>query len=438
MIVTKFGGSSLADAAGFRRVKAILEADPAREVAVVSAPGRRVSGEPKVTDLLYTLEAHLRFGVDYRPLWGEIAERYLAIARECGLEKETEALLAETGAGLKPGVSPDEIASRGEYLCAKLMALYTGRTFADAADWLFFGDDGTVDTEKSYAALRGIQNRSGLLVLPGFYGVWPDGRIRTFSRGGSDITGAHAAAALSAGLYENWTDVPGVLMADPRIVKDPRPIGRLTFGELRELSALGAEVLHEETVFPLRRADIPLQIRNTFDPQAPGTLIRERFGAEEGADPERFITGITGRRDCEVLTVHRTGLAGDPELLCRLLRLFSSRGLGAEHLQTGADSLALAVPAARLEPVLHALGAEVRGLCGPESFSVTGRLGLIVVVGRRMARGRGVSGRLFTALGKSGVNIRMISQSTEEISIVLGVEEEDYERTVRLLYESFT
>ena len=277
--VLKFGGSSLADARQFAKVKSIVEADPARRVVIVSAPGKRFSGDHKITDLLYLCAAHIKYGVSCEDIFAMIRDRY----NEISLDKEFDALWDK----MKNGISQDELASRGEYFSARLMAEYLGYEFVDAARWIKFKFDGTVDQDASYAALRSIaEDRK--VVIPGFYGVMPDGHIRTFSRGGSDITGALAAAALNADVYENWTDVSGILMADPRIVPDPLPIERITYNELRELSFVGAQVLHEGTVFPVREKNIPLNIRNTNDPDHPGTLIMESF---DDVDPGRSNPG---------------------------------------------------------------------------------------------------------------------------------------------------
>ena len=272
--VLKFGGSSLADAQQFAKVKAIVEADESRRVVIVSAPGKRFSGDHKITDLLYLCAAHIKYGVSCEEIFDMIRTRYLEIAHDCGLKLDLNPDFDALWAKMQEGIEKDELASRGEYFSARLMAEYLGYEFLDAAEWVKFRFDGTVDTDATYEALRrAAGDRS--VVIPGFYGVMPDGRIRTFSRGGSDITGALAAAALDADVYENWTDVSGILMADPRIVDDPAPIRHLTYGELRELSYIGAQVLHEGTIFPVREKNIPLNIRNTNEPEHPGTTILE-------------------------------------------------------------------------------------------------------------------------------------------------------------------
>ena len=305
--VVKFGGSSMADAKQFAKVRSIVQADPARRVVVVSAAGKRSPDDHKLTDLLYLCYAHLQYGVSCDSVFQMIADRYVSIRDECGLSTDIESELAALRAQMERGISQDELVSRGEYFSALLMADYLGFDFLDAKLWLKFKFDGSIDQEASYEELRRLaEGRS--VVIPGFYGVMPDGRIRTLTRGGSDITGALAAAALDADVYENWTDVSGILMADPRIVENPLPIERITYNELRELSFVGAQVLHEGTVFPVREKNIPLNIRNTNDPDHPGTLIMEEFDDSDAAE-HRFITGIAGKKNFSILTIAKTGMS---------------------------------------------------------------------------------------------------------------------------------
>ena len=290
----------MADAAQCAKIKGIVDSDDSRRVVVVSAPGKRHKDDHKVTDLLYLCHAHVQYGVSCENIFSMIRERYEGIARDCGLDIDLSADFDKLWRKLCDGVDKDYVASRGEYFAAKLMAAYLGWTFLDAALWLKFNLDGTVDQEATYAALR--QAAEGQkVVIPGFYGVMPDGRVATFTRGGSDITGALAAAALDADVYENWTDVSGILMADPRIVVDPAPIRRVTYSELRELSYIGAQVLHEGTVFPVREKGIPLNIRNTNEPDNPGTMILSAI--EDEAADDTFITGIAGKKGFSIITI---------------------------------------------------------------------------------------------------------------------------------------
>lgn len=307
MKVVKFGGSSMADAGQYRKVRDILMADPERKVVVVSAAGKRFSGDHKLTDLLYLCYAHIQYGVDCSTIFDAIASRYIDIRDDLGLdlllEPELDALKKRIDSKT---ISQEELVSRGEYFSAKLMAAYLGFQFVDAADWVKFNMDGTVNEEDSYEALRSQVILGYGVVIPGFYGAMPDGIIHTFSRGGSDITGALAAAALDADVYENWTDVSGILMADPRIVDDPQAIPEVTYDELRELSYSGAQVLHEDSIFPVREKNIPVNIRNTNDPEAPGTMIQAAFTGDH--DPDRFITGITGKKDFSIISLSKRGI----------------------------------------------------------------------------------------------------------------------------------
>ena len=433
--VLKFGGSSLADARQFAKVKSIVEADPARRVVIVSAPGKRFSGDHKITDLLYLCAAHIKYGVSCEDIFAMIRDRYNEIIAECGLhislDKEFDALWDK----MKNGISQDELASRGEYFSARLMAEYLGYEFVDAARWIKFKFDGTVDQDASYAALRSLaEDRK--VVIPGFYGVMPDGHIRTFSRGGSDITGALAAAALDADVYENWTDVSGFLMADPKIVQDPRPIERITYAELRELSYIGAQVLHEGTVSPVREKNIPLNIRNTNQPDHPGTMIRERFDEPELAD-ENLITGIAGRKDFSVITITKNGMSSQAGVLRQILEVLERYGINVDYLPSGIDTVSLVVSAQKVTPCLYPMLGDLQKELKPDSIHVTDNMAIVAAVGRKMAYKPGTSGRIFAKLGENGINIRMITQGPEELNIIVGVDGGDFERAIRVLYDSF-
>ena len=432
--VLKFGGSSMADAGQFQKIKSIVEAEESRSVVVVSAPGKRFSGDHKITDLLYLCHAHLRYGVSCDPVFEMIRGRYCEIKQELGLNVDIEGAFAALREKMSKGISQDELVSRGECFAAMLMADYLGYEFIDAASWLRFRFDGTVDREASYAALRGLA-AGKRVVIPGFYGVMPDGAVHTFSRGGSDITGALAAAALDADVYENWTDVSGILMADPRIVENPQPIPQVTYAELRELSYAGAQVLHEGTVSPVREKNIPLNIRNTNEPEHPGTMIRERFD-EQSAENQRFITGIAGRKGYSVVTISHAGLSSEQGALRQLLEAFDRYGATVEYVPSGIDSYSLAVPAEKAG-ALSAVLAELSETFKPEEIKVTENISVIAVVGRKMAYRVGTSGRIFAVLGASGINIRMISQGPEELNIIVGVDDADFADAIRVLYNSF-
>ena len=433
--VVKFGGSSMADAKQFAKVRSIVQADPARRVVVVSAAGKRSPDDHKLTDLLYLCYAHLQYGVSCDGVCQMIAGRYVSIRDECGLSTDIESELAALRAQMERGISQDELVSRGEHFSALLMADYLGFDFLDAKLWLKFKFDGSIDQEASYEELRRLaEGRS--VVIPGFYGVMPDGRIRTLTRGGSDITGALAAAALDADVYENWTDVSGILMADPRIVENPLPIERITYNELRELSFVGAQVLHEGTVFPVREKNIPLNIRNTNDPDHPGTLIMEEFDDSEDAE-HRFITGIAGKKNFSIVTIAKNGMSSTVGTFRQIFEIFESHGVSIEYAPSGIDCLSLVVSSDKVAPCLYSILGEIQKALKPDSIHVTENISIVAAVGRKMVFQPGVSGKIFATLGENGINIRMISQGPDELNIIVGVDTKDFASTIQVLYNSF-
>ena len=433
--VTKFGGSSMADAGQYRKVRDIVLADPQRKVVIVSAAGKRFSADHKLTDLLYLCHAHTQYGVPCDPIFELITTRYLEIRDELGLDIDLETEFAELKKRLDAKqVTQDELASRGEYFSAKLMAAFLDFDFVDAADWIFFGMDGNVDKEKSYPALKQKFTGKGM-VIPGFYGTMPDGRIRTFSRGGSDITGALAAAALDADVYENWTDVSGILMADPRIVENPQPIPEVTYDELRELSYAGAQVLHEGTILPVREKNIPVNIRNTNAPDDRGTFIQEEFDTE--TDPNRVITGITGKKDFSIITLFKRGMTSQVGVLRKVLTVLERHGISVDFVPNGIDNVSLVVPTATIAPDLYNILAEIQRDVNPDKLEVLDNISIVAAVGHRMAFRPGVSGKIFAALGQAGINIRMINQGPDELNIIFGVDNRDFSEAIRVLYNSF-
>ena len=436
MKVVKFGGSSMADAGQYRKVRDILMADKTRKVVVVSAAGKRFSGDHKLTDLLYLCHAHVQYGVDCSNIFEMIANRYLEIRDELGLDLNLEPEFIELKKRIEAKrVSQEELVSRGEYFSAKLMAAYLGFQFVDAADWIKFKLDGTVDKEASYEALRHQVVMGYGAVIPGFYGAMPDGTIHTFSRGGSDITGALAAAALDADVYENWTDVSGILMADPRIVDDPQAIPEVTYDELRELSYSGAQVLHEDSIFPVREKNIPVNIRNTNDPQAPGTMIQESF--EEDHDPDRFITGITGKKDFSIISMTKRGMTNQVGVLYKVLKVLVRHNISVDYVPNGIDNVSVVLPTSAIEKDLYTIMAEIQEEAQPDSLDVHHNIAVVAAVGRKMAFRPGISGKLFAALGESGINIRMINQGPDELNIIFGVDNKDFKDAIRVLYNSF-
>ena len=433
--VTKFGGSSMADAGQYRKVRDIILADRERRVVIVSAAGKRDSKDHKITDLLYLCYAHTQYGVDCDVVFTMITERYKEIRDQLGLKVDLDgdfAMLKQKLDG--KAISQDELVSRGEYFSAKLLADYLGFQFVDAADWVIFNPDGSVNEKDSYAALRSLMKGKGV-VTPGFYGRMPDGTIRTFSRGGSDITGALAAAALDADVYENWTDVSGILMADPRIVENPQPIPEVTYDELRELAYSGAQVLHEGTIFPVREKNIPLNIRNTNAPEDPGTMIRERF--DSPVDPERFITGITGKKDFSIISMTKRGMGNEVGVLRKMLSVFEKHHISIDYAPNGIDNVSVVMPTASLGSNVYPILAEIQQEVHPDSLDVHDKIAVVAAVGRHMACRPGISGKIFAALGNANINIRMINQGPDELNIILGVDNKDFAEAIRVLYNSF-
>ena len=435
MKVVKFGGSSMADAGQYRKIRDILLADPDRKVVVVSAAGKRNKADHKITDLLYLCYAHSQYGVDCSGVFDMIASRYLEIRDELGLKLDLEPELADLKRRIDAKtISQDELASRGEYFSAKLMAAYLDFRFVDAADWVKFRFDGSVDQEATYEALRGLIQGNGA-VIPGFYGRLPDGHIRTFTRGGSDITGALAAAALDAEVYENWTDVSGILMADPRIVDHPQAIPEVTYDELRELSYSGAQVLHEGTIFPVREKNIPVNIRNTNAPEDPGTMIQESFDTD--SDPHRFITGITGKKDFTIISMSKRGMSNQVGVLRRVLTVLERHNISVDYVPNGIDNVSVVMPTEDVASSLYNILGEIQEEVNPDTLDVHDQIAIVAAVGRKMAYRPGISGQIFAALGSEGVNIRMINQGPDELNIIFGVDNRDFARAIQVLYNSF-
>ena len=434
--VAKFGGSSLADEKQFAKVKAIVEADPDRKVVVVSAPGKRFSKDNKITDLLYLCYAHIKYGVDYKPMLETIKERYAEIVKDLHIDFDIEGAFSIIEEDIAKGASESYLVSRGEFLCAKIAAKYLGYEFVDAKDTVFLGYDGSIDTEKSYEAIKMAYSRScGKIVVPGFFGSLDDGDIALMSRGGSDITGAIFAAALSADVYENWTDVPGILMADPSIVKDPYPIPKITYDELRELTYMGAKVLHEASVYPVKVAGIPVNIRNTNDPEAAGTIIDERFDDDDLKDDKFYITGITGKKHFTIIDVKKDNLSLDA--ISTVMQVLVSRGIKVEQVNSGLDVFSVILENGVNKQSVYSIAAEIEKLTGG-SVKISEGISMIACVSRRMVFRSGISGLIFGALGENDINIRLISQGARELNILIGVADEDCDRTVQVLYDSFT
>ena len=432
--VVKFGGSSLADAEHFRRVAAIVKTDSSRRYVVASAPGKRDRSDTKVTDMLYQCYDMVRGREDITEMFGRIADRYNSIIRDLGLEFDISGELNYIKNAFLHHAGRDFAASRGEYLNSLILAKYLGFAFVDAESVIYFRENGAFDEERTNAAMREELASRPYAVIPGFYGVMPNGTIKTFSRGGSDITGSIVARAAEASLYENWTDVSGCLMADPRIVADPRPIRTVTYRELRELSYMGATVLHEDAIFPVRNAGIPINIRNTNDPEAPGTMI---VAAATEYDAKAVITGIAGKKGLSVITIEKDMMNAEIGFGRRVLEVLEDYDISFEHLPSGVDTMSVVVNTAALddrrEKVLAAISRSVR----PDSIVVEDGMALLAVVGRGMVKSKGTAARVFDAISNAGVNIRMIDQGSSELNIIVGVEEDDLNAATNAIYREF-
>ena len=431
--ITKFGGSSCASAEQFRKVRAIIESDPSRRFVVVSAAGRKTKKDNKITDLLYLCRAHVDYHVDYHPVFEIIRARFLEIKAELGLSTPIEADLDALCEKL-PDLSVDELVSRGEYFTARLMADFLGFPFVDATDVIAMEFDGSFNFEKTSENLKAVLKEHDCFVMPGFYGKTPDGAVRVMTRGGSDISGSILARCLQADMYENWTDVSGFLMADPRIVENPRNIERITYEELRELSYMGASVLHEDAIFPIREYNIPIHVLNTNRPQEPGTLVLAKIEDDENGP---LITGIAGKKGFLSIEIFKRNMSNMVGVVSGTLDVLRKYGVSIEHLPSGIDSFNVVLSRRDVEHNLYDILAEVKEKVAPDSIRVTEPLALIAVVGRNMNARVGSSGKLFTALGAAGVNIRMISQGSSEIDIIVGVSEPDFDKAVRALYDTF-
>ena len=433
-IVAKFGGSSLASAAQFRKVGAILASDSARCVAVASAPGKRDSGDTKVTDLLYRCYDAAVAGEDFTPVLEQIRRRFADIAGELGVTFDLDGELARVEKALRTAPERDYMASRGEYLNSKLLAAWLGWRFVDASECVRFSREGVFDAETTQTLLSQALAGEEKAVLPGFYGADETGTIHTFSRGGSDVSGSLAARAVGADLYENWTDVSGVLFTDPRIVKDPRPIEYITYRELRELSYMGASVLHEDAVFPVRKAGIPINIRNTNQPEDPGTRIVAALPAGVKAVP---VTGVAGRKGFATVLVEKSMMNAEVGFGARLLDIFAAKGVPFEHCPTGIDTMSVVVSESLFAPHREEILGEMETVLKPDCVKVEESLALIAVVGCGMVANKGIAARVLGAVTAAGVNIRMIDQGSSELNIILGVDAADYETAVRGIYAEF-
>lgn len=431
--VAKFGGSSVADALQIEKIKNIIENDGNIKYVVVSAPGKRYADDSKITDLLYLCKTHIEHKIPYEQIFQVICDRFMAVDVNLNAEINLKKEFDEIKKNLEAGATADYIASRGEYLNAKLIASYLGYDFVDAASMIRFDEKGRFMEELTNTAIKQELAKHEKAVIPGFYGAKIDGTVKTFSRGGSDITGALIARAMGADVYENWTDVSGFLMADPRIVKNPKPISTISYKELRELSYMGASVLHEDAIYPARIADIPINIRNTNKPDDPGTMIT----SEPDKSNDRIISGIAGSKDFTVIAISKNGLSTERGFIRKLAGILEDNDIAIEHLPSGIDTVSIVIDNNVLDGKLDEIIEEIQRQLKPDHIETFDNMALIATVGAGMLSRTGVSATLFTALANAGVNIRMIDQGSSEMNIIVGVENKDFEKAIKAIYEAF-
>ena len=431
--VVKFGGSSLASAEQFAKVGKIIRSDAERKYVIPSAPGKRNDKDTKVTDMLYACYALAEQEEDFRVQLMKIKERYDSIINGLNLKLSLEEEFKKIAENFKEKVGVDYAASRGEYLNGLIMANYLGYEFVDPAEAIFFDENGEFDPDKTNTVLKERLSKVERAVVPGFYGVDADGKIKTFSRGGSDITGSIVAKAVHAACYENWTDVSGFLVADPRIVENPKPIKTITYRELRELSYMGASVLHEEAVFPVRRAGIPINIRNTNAPEDEGTWIVESTCHK----PDYTITGIAGKKGFVAVNIEKDRMNTEVGFGRKVLSAFEDYGINFEHVPSGIDTMTVFVHHPEFEGKEQAVISAIHRYAKPDSIELESDLALIAVVGRGMKSTRGTAGRIFSALAHANVNVKMIDQGSSELNIIIGVSNSDFETAIKAIYDIF-
>lgn len=431
--VVKFGGSSLASAKQFQKVGRIIKSDASRRYVVPSAPGKRFPKDTKVTDMLYSCYGLALQGRDFTKELTAIKARYDEIIEGLGLTITLDSEFKTISENFCGKVGRDYAASRGEYLNGILMANYLGFEFVDPADYIKFDEAGNFDAVTTHQLLSAKLAETETAVIPGFYGSTPDGKVKTFSRGGSDVTGSIVAKAVHADMYENWTDVSGFLIADPRIIKNPKAIDTITYRELRELSYMGASVLHEDAIFPVRKEGIPINIRNTNAPEDKGTLIVE----DTCRKPRFVITGIAGKKDFASITIEKAMMNSEIGFCKRVLEVFDENHISIEHMPSGIDTMTIFVHQDEFEEKEQDVIAGIHRAVEPDFLELESDLALIAVVGRGMRATRGTSGRIFSALAHANVNVKMIDQGSSELNIIIGVRNHDFDNAIKAIYDIF-
>ena len=431
--VVKFGGSSLANAEQFQKVGDIIRSDESRRYVVPSAPGKRFSADTKVTDLLYTCYGKAEAGEDFTDVLTEIKGRFYEIIKGLNLDLSLEEEFRQIEADFKAHAGNEYAASRGEFLNGKVMAAYLGYEFIDSATVIRFDKNGNFDADKTDKLLAKRLQKCERAVIPGFYGGMEDGTVKTFSRGGSDVTGSLVAKAIHADIYENWTDVSGFLVTDPRIVENPAVIETITYRELRELSYMGATVLHEDAIFPVRKEGIPINIRNTNRPEDKGTFIVESTCRK----PKYVITGIAGKKGFCSINIEKSMMNSEVGFGRKVLQVFEDQGISFEHVPSGIDTMTIYVHQDEFEEKEQQVIAGIHRAVQPDFVEMESDLALIAVVGRGMKSQRGTAGRVFSALAHAHVNVKMIDQGSSELNIIIGVENRDFETAVKAIYDIF-
>ena len=434
IIVSKFGGSSLADSSQFMKVKEIIQANPNRKIIVPSAPGKAHKEDHKITDILYMCYQLASNKLSIDEVYKIIEIRFLSIATDLALEFNLENILETVKNKIQNGASRDYVASRGEYLNALLLAHVLDFKFVDSKDMIVFNEQGIVDDERTKLNIKNVFKTHTHIVIPGFYGANLQGDIVTFSRGGSDITGAILADYVNASLYENWTDVSGFLMADPRIIDSPKPIKTITYKELRELSYMGAPVLHEDSLFPIKNKGIAIHIKNTNFPEHEGTkIVNDLYPISQ----KETITGIAGKKDFTVISIEKHQMISKKDFLRKLVTVFETNHISIEHMPSSIDSISVVVSSIQLSSKLNKIIEEIKIYCEPDSIISYPNMALVAVVGRGIIRTKGISANIFTALSHSGINIRMITQGSSELNVIIGVENADFEKAIASIYNAF-
>lgn len=425
----------MADGNIIRNVKGIIESDPERKYIVVSAPGKRYSADVKVTDLLYNCHKELLSCGNCDMSFAAVRARFVSIVKELNIDFDISSVLDETKERIEEEKSEDFTASRGEYLSARITAAVLGAKFVDAEEVIFFKEDGSFDGDKTYRAISSALSGVERAVLPGFYGLGCDGKVKTFSRGGSDISGAIVARAVKASEYENWTDVSGFLACDPHIVESPKRIKCISYKELRELSYMGANVLHSDSIFPVRRANIPIVIKNTFSPRDEGTYILPSSRYVPGGN---VVTGIAGKKNFTVIFIEKSHMNSEVGFICKVLGVLAREGVSVEHIPSGIDTMSLVIessslPEAKLGKIVEGIKEEV----APDVIRIIENIALIATVGHGMSSSVGTSARLFSAIASAEINVKMIDQGSSELNIIVGVRNDDYEKCIRAIYGEF-